>query len=720
MSMKSSLLFEIGVEELPASYVEVALSVMPELLRTRLAEARIDFGAVRVFGTPRRLAVHVMEVAAAQRDLDEEVVGPPEAAAYKDGAPTRAAVAFAEKLGVGVQALSVVQKEAAGKQKAGRFVVARRVEQGKPSQTVLPALLADFAAAIPFRKSMRWAECETPFGRPVQWLVSLLGKAVLPVTFAGVNAGRSTRGHRFLASEAFEVADADAYVEALAQRHVYVDTETRKTMMLDRVRAEAARLGGRADAAELLVSENLTLVEEPFVVSGSYDKKFLELPASVIRAVARGHQRYFCVEKSEDELLPSYVAVVNTAEHPDNIRKGMDRVMTARLSDARFFFEEDKKVPISARVEKLRGIVFHHRLGTVLDKTERLRALSGEIAQLLSSEASPSAAAAQHAAGLLKFDLASLMVSEFPELQGHMGRAYALHAGEPAEVANAIREHYDPIGVDAPLPASKLGAVLALADRLDTLVGCFAVGMEPSGSADPFALRRNCISILRLLLATETGAPNGLEGLRLSQLLSAAYSAHAAQSTASGEKKRALDLDKNTMLEKVSAFFEERLRGLLTQATEADVADFVLSSARQGGASHAEHPGQALAKAKAVFALRGETWLASAKTVSKRLSGIGKDAQPKLHDALNPAKEDDARVVTMVKELDACTGNLGTVKLVTEALQVTGRIAQELDAIFVRSLMSDPADPHTPARLETLAYGAACMLRLGDFGKLQK
>src|SRR5580704_6398850 len=358
------LLLEIGVEELPSSYVDAALVALPKIVADELARARLSHGEVRSLGTPRRLSVVVEGVASRQMDLDEEVIGPPEAVAFKDGKPTKAAEAFAAKLGASVESLVIVEKQAGPKQKAGRYVVGRRVEKGRAAMELLPGTLATTAAAIPFRKSMRWANLDVAFGRPVQWLVALLGEEVIPVTFAGAKAARTSRGHRFLSPATFDVKSPASYVEQLRERHVLVDREERVATMMKRVDAAARAAGGTYDTEPMLVDENASLVEEPHVVTGSFDRAFLALPAAVIRAVARGHQKYFCIQRGtgDDELLPSYLAAVNTANRPDIIAKGTDRVMRARLSDARFFWQEDQKTPLEARYDKLAGIVFHNRL----------------------------------------------------------------------------------------------------------------------------------------------------------------------------------------------------------------------------------------------------------------------------------------------------------------------------------------------------------------------
>ena len=701
--MPKTLLLEIGTEELPSSFVDAALAALPALARTKLEGLRLPHGEIRALGTARRLAVLVQGVGETQPDLDEEVVGPPETAAYKDGKPTKAAEAFANKLGVGVDALSVVTKEAGGKQKAGRFVVGRRQEKGKDARELVGKALAELCSEIPFRKSMRWGAGNATFGRPVQWLVALFGEESLDVSFAGVRSGKTTRGHRFLAPGTFDLASGDVYVDALRDRHVLVDRGERAKTMMDRVIAAATAAGGVHDPEPALVDENASLVEEPHIVTGSFEAKYLELPAAVIRAVARGHQKYFCVQKDADTLLPHYLAVVNTANDPAQIAKGNDRVMRARLADARFFFEEDKKAKVEDRVEKLQGIVFHNRLGTVREKVARMEKLAAKIAGALGLSADTTKLV-ERAAHLCKFDLVSLMVGEFPELQGDMGRVYAQNAGEPKEVANAVRDHYRPIGAEGPVAEDDVSACVALADRLDTLVGCFAVGLSPTGAADPFALRRACIATLRTLL-DRAKVNDAYAKLSLAELYGWAYD---------GLEGKKLDLSKDDTIAKLREFTFERLRGLIASATSSHVADAVSA----GG--DLDHPAYAMARARAVHSAvtEGKAWLAQARTVAKRLSGISREQKPVLHGKDAFEKDDDAVIVELIAKVDASTKELHTEAAVSAALSQTEGLAARLDDIFTRTLVNDPADPRTPKRLELLSYGAQCMLRIGDFSKL--
>lgn len=701
--MPKTLLLEIGTEELPSSFVDAALAALPGLVRSKLEGVRLSHGGICALGTARRLAVLVAEVGETQPDLDEEVVGPPESAAFKDGKPTKAAEAFAAKLRISLESLSVVAKEASGKQKAGRFVVGRRQERGREARELLGKALGELCGEVPFRKSMRWGVGNATFGRPVQWLLALFGDEVVDVSFAGVRSGKTTLGHRFLAPGTFEVASADAYVDALRQKHVLVDRAERAETMMDRVVAAAKAAGGTQDPDAALVDENASLVEEPHVVTGSYDEQFLALPAAVIRSVARGHQKYFCVQKDETTLLPHYLAVVNTANDPARIAKGNDRVMRARLSDAKFFFEEDKKARLEDRVEKLHGIVFHNRLGTVREKVSRMEKLGAKIAVAigLSNER---VALVERAAHLCKFDLVSLMVSEFPELQGDMGLVYALSAGEPAEIANAVRDHYRPIGAEGPVADDDISACVALADRLDTLVGCFAVGLSPTGAADPFALRRACIATLRTLL-DRSKVSAAYAKLSLAELFGWAYD---------GLEGKKLDLSRADAIAKLREFTFERLRGLLASATSTHVADAVSAS------GELDYPVYALSRAKGVHSAvtEGKAWLDKARTVAKRLAGISKESRPVLHAKTEFEKDDDAVIVDLVVKVDASTRELHAEAAVSAALSQTEDLAARLDDIFTRTLVNDPADARTPKRLELLSYGAQCMLRIGDFSKL--
>ncbi|MBK9000357.1 MAG: glycine--tRNA ligase subunit beta [Myxococcales bacterium] len=594
--MAETLLLEIGTEELPASFVAAGVEALPALIRTKLSELRLAHGEVKSAGTPRRLAVWVEQVALEQPDLDEEVLGPPARVAFDaEGKPTKAAQAFAQKLGIEVGALARKDTE------KGEYLVGRRREKGAPARELLPAALGEVCGKIPFKKSMRWSDGEVAFGRPVRWLCALLGADELGLSFAGVRSGRTTAGHRFLAPGVHALTDAKSYVAELRQRHVFVELDERRRTMVERLHAAAKAAGGSLIEDEFLVEENLSLVEEPHIVTGSFDPEFLKLPERVILDVAKGHQRYFGVRDPSGKLLPKYLAVVNTAEKPDNVRRGNDRVMRARLADAKFFYETDLAHPLAERRAKLDGVVFHKRLGSVGDKVKRVERL----VPLLGAELGLPAATIEIAvagAGLAKCDLVTLMVGELPELQGEMGMAYALAQGVKPEVARVIAEHYQPRSADDPTAPSDAAALVGMADRLDTLVGCFAIGQVPTGAADPLALRRAALGVLRTVLDKSWE-------LSLSASVASAYAAYA------GVK---LDGDVAETGDKLLAFFKQRLRGLLEQELPADAVDACL-------AVHADRPHDVALRARALAQLDAQV-RASAGEVFKRAANIAKDA----------------------------------------------------------------------------------------------
>jgi len=592
--MAQDLLLEIGVEELPASFVAQAVEALPGLLESRLRELRITHGAVRALGTPRRLALLVSGVAEAQPDLDEEVLGPPARVAFDaDGKPTKAALSFASKINVAPEALARKSTD------KGDYVAGRRVEQGAPSASILPAVLAEVCGKIPFRKSMRWSDIETPFGRPVRWLIGLLGNEELSFEFAGQRSGRISYGHRFLAPGAITIENPSTYIAALRQAHVLVDPTERKETMAARLADAAKSIDGVLIEDAFLVEENASLVEEPQVVVGNFEAAFLSLPERVILDVAKGHQRYFGVRDKKGKLLPKYLAVVGTALNPDNIRLGNDRVMRARLADAKFFYDEDLKIPLAKRRPDLDGILFHKRLGSVGDKVRRLEALVPILGEKLGLGAAVIATAREGAA-LAKCDLVSLMVRELPELQGEMGAAYGLAQGLNPAVASVISDHYLPRGAEDSTASDDAGALVALSDRFDTLVGCFAIGLLPTGAADPLALRRAAIGLLRTLLNKQWR-------------LGLADAVHAAYQTFVGVK---LDLGADATSEKLTGFLRQRLRGVLSDP--GDVVDACV-------AASADDPYDVALRAAALGKIE-ESVRIKAGEVFKRAANIAKDA----------------------------------------------------------------------------------------------
>ena len=490
------LLFEIGTEEIPAGFLEPALAQLETKFARKTAELKIGHGTIRVLGTPRRLALLVSDVAEKQEDVREELLGPSKKAAFDaEGQMTKAAAGFARSKGADVDDLKVVETP------KGEYLMLVREVKGDETVHLLPKILQSLILDLSFPKSMRWGSNQHTFARPIQWIVALLGQDVLPLSHEGIQSGNLTMGHRFLANEQFPIENAAAYEELLADKNVLVDPSKRRIEVVAEIKqavaASADLPGARVAIDENLVDTVTNLVETPFGVCGVFDEKFLQLPAEVLITSMREHQKYFPVVNAKDELLPGFVAVNNTRVNDVNVtRKGHQRVLRARLEDALFFFNSDKENRLEDQISKLQGIIFQAKLGTMLEKNERLVKLVRILAENVDSSLVDDSC---RAALLCKTDLLSDMVGEFPSLQGVMGSAYALHDGEKATVATAIKEHYMPKRAGADIPTTDIGALLGLADRFDTLAGCFGIGQVPTGTADPFGLRRISLAILHII-----------------------------------------------------------------------------------------------------------------------------------------------------------------------------------------------------------------------------
>ena len=501
------LVFEIGCEEIPARMLARALADLPALVRARLDAARLPCRDIVALGTPRRLALVIRGLAERQPDLRERVVGPPAGAAFgPDGAPTKAALGFAAKNGVDPATLERGPVEG----KKGDYVIATRFVAGQSTLEVLPGLLGALCAALPWPKAMRWGWSEVGFVRPVHWLVALWGEQVVPATFAGLTAGRTTRGHRFLAPDPVELARAEDYAARLREAFVIVDPAARREVIAAELARVERETGDRVRPDPGLLDEVTGLCEYPVAVWGEFDRAFLEIPEEALVTAMRTHQRYFAMETAAGALANRFVTIAATVTRDAAVvRAGNQRVLASRLSDARFFFGEDRRKDLDGLRTKLADVVFQAKLGAARSTGDKVRRVVGIVDALHGRAGSEHDHRVAHrAAELCKSDLLTGMVGEFPELQGIMGMHYARHQlrEEPAwkdvagEVGLAIAEHYMPRGAGAALPSTIAGVLVGLADRVDTLVGCFGTGLEPTGSADPYGLRRAANAVLAVNL----------------------------------------------------------------------------------------------------------------------------------------------------------------------------------------------------------------------------
>ena len=492
--MGKELLLEIGTEEIPAAFLPKALQDMEEIARRELAANRIFHGEIRTMGTPRRLFLAAVQVAERQEDQVIEKLGPATRVAFDEqGNPSRAAVGFARGQGIDVTVLDTVTTE------KGEYLCARKKIIGEATEGLLPAILTKVITEIPFRKSMRWSDQEFRFARPIHWILALYDGRIVPFRIANVESGSTSRGHRFMGPDSFPVENLEGYLAGTRNCFVVVDPVERKEIIREETRKAAATVGGRVLPSEELLKTVTFLTEYPTVVCGNFDREYLKLPQEVLITTMIHHQKYFPVVDGKGALLPHFLTINNTlARDPSVVKRGNEKVIRARLSDARFFFEADRKIPLDRRVEDLRKVVFHTLLGTSYEKVMRFRKLAAWIAGRIDPNL---AGRVDRAALLAKADLDTQMVGEFAELQGIMGREYALLAGEDRVVAKAIYEHYLPTAAGRELPETDEGAIVSIADKTDTICGFFGVGLIPTGTADPYALRRQALGIINIILA---------------------------------------------------------------------------------------------------------------------------------------------------------------------------------------------------------------------------
>ena len=553
--MGAELLLEIGTEEIPSAYLEEGLNELRRLAEACLRENRIEItGNLRTYGTPRRLVLIGEGLSERQKDLVQENTGPPKSVAYdKEGKPTKAAIGFAQRQGVSVEELECVNTP------KGEYLYVKRRIAGRPTEDILAEVLPKLFADISWPKSMRWGNIGYAFVRPVQWVLALLNGEVVPFEMAGVRSGNTTRGHRFMAPEIKEISDVQGYLQEMEKSFVIIDQQEREKIV-EQVAGDAARrVGGRPAQDPELVKTVANLVEHPSAVCGSFDEAFLDLPGPVLVTAMKEHQKYFAIYNDNAQLMPNFVAINNTVVRDESVvRRGHERVLRARLSDADFFFREDRKRLLGDRLDDLKRVIYQADLGTSYAKVQRFTILAGYLGEKVLSD---KVGDVETTARLCKCDLVTHMVTEFPSLQGVMGREYARLEGMPEEVCLGIYEHYLPARAEGQLPTSKIGAVVGLADRMDTIVGCFAVGLEPSGTADPFAIRRHSLAIIRIIedmgwdLSLKEFIAKGLSVLR-----------------------EEIAFDSDRVFAKVSAFFKERYKQLMLRSGyKTDLIEAVIS-----------------------------------------------------------------------------------------------------------------------------------------------
>lgn len=682
------LLFEVGTEEIPSTFLPKAIAEMKDLLAKELQNNRISYKEIKSFGTPRRLVVAATNVSVTQEKRLIEVIGPAKHIAFDErGQPTKAALGFARAQGIPVEKLEVVQRE------KGEYVCARKIEEGEETLALLPGILSRLISSLSFPKSMRWMDLEIYFARPIHWLLALFDGKIIPLQIGNISAGNLSRGHRFMAPGAFQVKDLADYLRKLKNSFVLVNQEERKETLRAEVTKAANEVSGHFLSDEELLETINYLIEYPVAIRGSFPPEYLTLPREVLISVMREQQKYFSVVDSQGNLLPYFIAISNTKpKDPAVVARGNERVLRARLADARFFFYEDQKVPLSQRVERLKKVIYHSKLGTSYEKVRRISHLADYLIKLIAPDLQE---IVQRAAFLCKGDLITGVVGEFPNLQGIMGSIYAKLEGEREEVAVAIYEHYLPQTAGGPLPTSHAGAALSIADKLDTIVGCFGVGLIPTGTADPYALRRQTIGIINIILEKNYS-------LSLSSLLDQSLS------LLSEKIERPASLVKTEVLE----FFKGRVQNiLLGKELSADAVEAALAAGFDDLVDLQE-------RARALHEFTQLPDFQSLAVAFKRVVNISSGHRPGEVDPTKFESPWEKALFEAFQIIKTKAEEKISQKDYSSALREMALLRKPVDDFFDRVLVMVDNELIRTNRLSLLANISQLFLRIGDFSRI--
>lgn len=686
--MHQELLLEIGTEEIPAGYIAPALSFMKEAMAKKLTELSLSYGEMRTVATPRRLALCVTELITRQPDRMEKVLGPPKKAAYDaENQPTKAAIGFAASRGVTVDQLKI---ETTPK---GEYLMLVQELKGKSTAELLTLYIPEFIQSIPFPKSMRWGTNRSTFARPIQWMTALFGGEIVPVKYNDLHSGRSTRGHRFMDQGESDVTDFSQYISILREKNVIVDIDERRKMVEDEINAAAASVGGTIVPDPELLDTVTNLIEIPIGVCGSFDPKFLELPREVLITSMRVHQKYFTIADKEGNLMAHFVAVNNTRIADTHLAAaGHERVLRARLEDALFFFREDRQHSLEERLQTLSGVIFQAKLGTMLEKTARTEKLAAFLAGLTDETLSMTVS---RAARLAKADLVTDMVGEFPSLQGVMGQYYALAEGEDPSVATAIQEHYLPLRAGSTVPKTLAGALVSLADRLDTLAGCFGIGQKPTGTTDPYGLRRHTLALINIISGHSLRLP-------LTECIEEAVNLYGDKLTQGKEQTRdaILDFIKGRYLNDLTA------QGIPAEAVEAvtsvsfnDIVDCRM-------------------RIDALRAISSRTTFTLLAGSFKRVNNIIKDHQEDTVDQALLSEPAEKKLFEAFGDVSGKVRPLVDAQHYEKALVQILEMKEPIDSFFDDVMVMAENSDIRQNRLSLLRAIARLFLQVGDFSKM--
>ncbi len=567
-----NVILEIGTEEIPAQYMENALKDLNRLAKKHLEEARINYKEIKVYGTPRRLILFIFHIKEKQENLFQKIKGPAYSIAYnKDSQPQKPALKFAQSQGVNIEDLIVENTE------KGKYIFVSKSIIGQLTIDILSQIFPKIIKGMQFPKSMRWGERSLRFIRPIRWILALYGKEIIKFNLNSLDSKNFTYGHRLLAPQKIKISSTQEYFKKLEKSYVIVDPQIRENIVKTDIKQIIKEINGKKIINEKQLKEIAYLVEYPNAILGKYDKKYLELPKDVLTVVMEKHQKYFPVFKNKDELLPLFIVIINNSKrHAFKIKEGNENVLRARLEDAKFFYQEDQKIPLEKRVDKLKNVIFQENLGSIFDKTKRLELLCDYISNSLQVQQKVKKDLLR-SAYLCKADLVTEMVKEFPELQGIMGKKYAVLSGERREVAEAIFEHYLPRFSGDRLPVTENGMILGIADKVDSIIGCFVMGLTPTGSQDPYGLRRQSRGKIAIILK------NNLK-ISLKDIIRKSLSLYKESISVE------TNVDENKIVSQILSFFKQRAKNIfLEEGIRYDVIDAVLAVDSDGDVVDIKH-----------------------------------------------------------------------------------------------------------------------------------
>lgn len=672
-------LLEIGTEEIPARFIPHGIKSLKNGLIKLLNDESIDFGNIIEFATPRRLAIFIENVSEKQKDRKMEVLGPPKKIAFDEkGNPTKATVGFAKSQHVDIKNLKVVRKN------RGEYIAATVEQKGRETKDVLADTLSKLITSLQFPKSMRWGNSTLRFARPIRWITALFGTDVIPFELDGLKSSNTTSGHRFMSPDPFQIKDPYSYPDLLTNNFVIADINERKKIILEEIKKIESTMDCKVYVDNELLDTVTFLVEYPTVISGNFDAKYLSMPKELLITVMKIHQKYFSVDDKNGNLLPHFILISNTkAENSDIVRKGAERVLKARLEDARFYYGEDQKKPLWDYIERLKEVTFQEKLGSLYEKTERIAFLCSFLADILNL---PTKEKVLRAAMLSKADIVTGIVREFPELQGYMGMIYARNSGEDDEVALALYEHYMPRFSGDALPSNEISTIISLADKMDNIASFFILGLIPTGSEDPFSLRRQAMGIINILQNSDY--PFSID-LLIDKAIQGVESYPQARSQLSN---------------KILRFFEQRFEGmLLDEGYSYDLVNSVFSTGSRNIKDMKN-------RIKILSAIREDTEFPGLLTAAKRVYNILINTQTgKLKESIlaEPAEKELYSTVLDVEE-----------GLMETDFKILFELKDPINSFFDNVLIMDKNPEIRGNRLALLLSVKKIFDSLGDFSKI--